>query len=146
MLSHIKQISRCFLFTVVLSTKQQLCLKYNFTAVPMVALSSAKFTMYRHPCVCMHYMYLCPYVFVQLIINIIMLVFHLEGPMIFFSSSTEMHTIIRQIQCSFLDTSSAEFCVWKSRFHAYSPKITVKDLLYAVFDGCLRSWCRYRSG
>lgn len=22
----------------------------------------------------------------------------------------------------------------------------MKDLLYAMFDGCLRSWCRHRSG
>lgn len=99
MLSHPKQISRYILFNVVLSTKQQLCLKYDFTAAPVVALSSAKFTMYRYPCVCTYYMYLCPYVFVQLIINIIMLVFHLEGLMLFFSSSTKI--IIPQIHCSF---------------------------------------------
>lgn len=144
MLSHPKHISRYILFNVVLSTKQQLCLKYDFTAAPVVALSSVKFTMYRYPCVCTYYMYLCPYVFVQLIINIIMLVFHLEGLMLFFSSLTKKKKSSNSLQL--LDTSSAEFCVRKSRFHAYSPKITVKDLLYAMFDGCLRSWCRHRSG
>ncbi len=77
MVSHPKQISRYFLSSVLLSTKQQLCLKYNFTAVAMAALSFAKCMMYRHPFVYTYYMYLWPYVFVQLIINIIMLVFHL---------------------------------------------------------------------
>ncbi len=111
MVSHPKQISRYFLSTVLLSTKQQLCLKYNFTAVAMAALSFAKFTMYRHPFVYTYCMYLWPYVFVQLIINIIMLIFHLQALMLFFNSSTEINTIPPQVQCGFQTHLSWVLCV-----------------------------------